>query len=102
MAAIRFFAFGFRWRWNFPAPRLLVVDHTFDPETLPFVCYAGCPGVALGVAEAGLIVPVQLVQPAALGLPMRSYRLHVSFPPKSLACSAAAFATTVNLFCTHC
>jgi hypothetical protein len=102
MAAIRFFAFGFRWRWNFPAPRLLAVDHTFDPETLPFVCFAGCPGMALGVAVVGLFAPAQLVLPVALGLPMRSYLPHVSSLPTLPACSVAAFATTVNLFCTHC
>jgi hypothetical protein len=97
-AAIRFFVFGFRWRRNFPAPRLLVADHTFDPETLPFVCFAGYPGIVLVFAEAGF-VPDQLVLPAALGLPMRSYQLHVSFQPTLSACSAVAFATTAILFC---
>jgi hypothetical protein len=99
--AIRFFAFGFRWRRNFPAPRLLVADHTFDPETLLFVCFAGYPGIVLVFAEDDF-VPDQLVPPAALGLPMRSYRLHVSSQPTLSACSAVAFATTAILFCTRC
>ena len=101
MAVIRFFASGFHWRRNYPAPRLLVA-RTFYPENLPFSCCAGFPGFALGAAEVGLIVPAQLVPLVAMGLPMRSYQPHVSSPPELPACSAAAFATTVNLFCTHC
>ena len=100
MAAIRFFASGFRWRRNYPAPRLLAADHTSDPGNLPFFCYAGCPGIVLGAV--GSFVLVQLEPPVALGLPMRSYLPHVSFLPKLPACFSAAFATVVNLFCTHC
>ena len=100
MAAIRFFASGFRWRRNYPAPRLLAADHTSDPENLPFFCCAGCPGIDLGAV--GSFAPVQLEPPVALGLPMRSYLPHVSSLPKLPACSSAAFATEANLFCTHC
>ena len=80
MAAVRFFASGFRWRRNYPAPRLLVA-HTFYPENLPFFCCAGYPGIALGAAEAGLFVSAQLAPPVALDLPTRSYPPLVSFLP---------------------
>ena len=100
MAAIRFFASGFRRRRSYPAPRQLAADHTSDPENLPFFCYAGCPGIDHGAV--GLLAPVQLEPPVALGLPMRSYLPHVSSLPKLPACSSAVFATEVNLFCTHC
>ena len=100
MAAIRFFASGFRRHQNYPAPRLLAAGHTSDPENLPFFCYAGCPGIDHGAV--GLLAPVQLEPPVALGLPMRSYLLHVSSLPKLPACFFVPFATVVNLFCTHC
>ena len=100
MAAIRFFASGFRRRRNYPAPRLLAADHISDPENLPFFCCAGYLGIDLGAV--GSFAPVQLEPPVALGLPMRSYLPHVSFLPKLPACSSAAFATAANLFCTHC
>ena len=100
MAAIQFFASGFRWRRNYPAPRLLAADHTSDPENLPFFCCAGCAGIDLDAV--GSFVPVQLEPPVALGLPMRSYLPHVSSLSKLPACFSAAFATVVNLFCTHC
>jgi hypothetical protein len=99
-AAILFFVSGFRWRRNDPAPRPLVADHTFDPKNLSFFCCVGYPGSYLGVA--GSIVLARPEPLVALGLPMRTYLLHVSFLPKSLACFSAAFATAVNLFCTHC
>ena len=97
MAAIRFFASDCRWPQSFPAQQQLAADRTFDPENLLFFCYSGYPGVALGVA-----VPAQVALPAALGLPTHSYPPHVSSLPTLSACSAAAFATTVNLFCIHC
>ena len=97
MAAIRFFASGCRWPQSFPAQQQLAADRTFDPENLLFFCYSGCPGVVRGAA-----VPAPVALPAALGLLTHSYPPHVSFLPTLSACSAAAFATTVNLFCTHC
>ena len=100
MAAIRFFASGFRRRRNYPAPRLLAADHISDPENLPFFCCAGYPGIDLGAV--GSFAPVQPEPPVALGLPRRSYLPHVSSLPKLPACSSAVFATEVNLFCTHC
>ena len=100
MAAIRFFASGFRRRRNYPAPRLLAADHISDPENLPFFCCAGYPGIDLGAA--GWFAPAQPELPVALGLPTRSYQPHVSFLPKLLACFSVAFATAVNLFCIHC
>ena len=95
MAAIRFSASGFRRGRNLPAPRLLAVDHTFDPGNLPFFCYAGYPGVDL--AGVGLTAPVQLAQPVAVGLPMHSFPPLASFQPMCLACFSAAFATVVIL-----
>ena len=100
MAAIRFFASGFRRHQNYHAPRQLAAGHTSDPETLPFFCYAGCPGIDHGAV--GLLAPVQLEPPVALGLPMHSYLPHVSSLPTLPACSSAAFATEANLFCIHC
>jgi hypothetical protein len=49
MAAIRFSAFGFRQRWNYPALRPLVAFRTSDPENLPLFCCGGCSSTDLGV-----------------------------------------------------
>ena len=102
MAAIQFSASGYRWHQSFLAQQQLAAERTFDPGNLPFFCCSGCPGIVPGAAEAGLIAPAQVALPAALGLPTHSYPPCVSFPPALSACSAAAFATAVNLFCTHC
>ena len=91
MAAIQFSASGFRRGQNSPAPRLLAADHTFGPESLPFFCCAGYPGVDL--AGVGLIAPVQLALPVALGLPTHSFPPPASFQPMCLACFSVAFAT---------
>jgi hypothetical protein len=100
MAAIRFFASGFRWGQNYPALRLLATDHTFDPENLPFFYCAGYPGTDLGAA--GWSAPAQPELPVALDLPTHSYLPHVSFLPKLPACFFAIFAIGVSLFGTHC
>ena len=100
MAAIRFFASGFRWRRNYPAPRLLAADHTSDPENLPFFCYDGCSGTNFG--PVGFLANGHPRLPVASDLPTHSYQPPESFRPKLSACFSVAFATAVSLSGIRC